>query len=103
MVSCFRVHHSKLIPAMSLPSKRIAIVTSQSDEPTLRREYQKLFTAASKERPLFSADQLAQLDVYGLWAVLRPQLATDDSFVFNRCDYARSHGEEHQSAFGRGR
>lgn len=35
-------------------------------------------------RHLFSDRQLAQLDVYGLWAVLRPQLATDDSFVFNR-------------------
>lgn len=33
---------------------------------------------------LFSAREQTQLDVYGLWAVLRNQLATDDSFVFNK-------------------
>ena len=33
---------------------------------------------------LFSAREQAQLDVYGLWAVLRNQLTTDDNFAFNR-------------------
>ena len=33
---------------------------------------------------LFSPRQQAQLDVYGVWGVLRGQLLTDDSFVFNR-------------------
>ena len=33
---------------------------------------------------MFSSRELAQLDVYGLWAVLRWQLATDDSFTFNK-------------------
>ena len=33
---------------------------------------------------LFSLRQKAQLDVYGVWGVLRGQLLTDDSFVFNR-------------------
>jgi hypothetical protein len=33
---------------------------------------------------LFSLRQRGQLDVYGLWGVLRGQLLTDDSFVFNR-------------------
>ena len=33
---------------------------------------------------LFSVRQRGQLDVYGLWGVLRGQLLTDDSFVFNR-------------------
>jgi hypothetical protein len=44
----------------------------------------KLFTAASKSKDLFSSPQLSQLDVFGIWAVLRPQMYTDDSFVFNR-------------------
>ena len=33
---------------------------------------------------LFSQRQKGQLDVYGLWGVLRGQLLTDDSFVFNK-------------------
>lgn len=70
---------------MSLTDTTHTICDVQSDEPTLRREYQKLFTAASKAKALFSPSQLAQLDVFGVWAVLRPQLYTDDSFVFNRC------------------
>lgn len=57
---------------------------SQADQPELRKEYTKLFTAASKAKHLFSTSELTELDVYGLWAVLRPQLATDDSFQFNR-------------------
>ncbi|KAK9838128.1 hypothetical protein WJX81_002944 [Elliptochloris bilobata] len=51
---------------------------------TLTKEFQKLFTAASKCAELFSPRQQAQLDVYGVWGVLRGQLLTDDSFVFNR-------------------
>ena len=33
---------------------------------------------------LFSVREQAQLDVYGLWAVIRNQLGTDDSFAFNK-------------------
>lgn len=33
---------------------------------------------------IFSAREKLQLDVYGLLAVLRSQLQTDDSFVLNR-------------------
>lgn len=33
---------------------------------------------------VFSMRQRGQLDVYGLWGVLRGQLLTDDSFEFNR-------------------
>ncbi len=33
---------------------------------------------------LFTMRQKGQLDVYGLWGVLRGQLLTDDSFVYNR-------------------
>ena len=33
---------------------------------------------------IFGSREKAQLDVYGIWAVLRNQLHTDDSFVFNR-------------------
>ncbi|CAK0783416.1 hypothetical protein CVIRNUC_006615 [Coccomyxa viridis] len=53
-------------------------------DPTLTTEYQKLFTAASRYREVFSQRQKGQLDVYGLWGVLRGQLLTDDSFVFNK-------------------
>ena len=33
---------------------------------------------------MFSARERSQLDVYGIWAVTRNQLHTDDSFTFNR-------------------
>lgn len=33
---------------------------------------------------LFSARERAHLDVLGIWAVLRNQLRTDDSFAFNK-------------------
>lgn len=56
----------------------------QACQPDSAKEYSLLFTAASKQAQLFSAREQAQLDVYGLWAVLRNQLATDDSFVFNK-------------------
>ena len=32
----------------------------------------------------FTAQERSQLEVYGLWAVVRGQLGTDDSFVFNK-------------------
>ncbi|KAK9818350.1 hypothetical protein WJX72_011096 [[Myrmecia] bisecta] len=58
---------------------------SHGVDPELAREYIKLFTAASKLPELFSAREQAQLDVYGIWAVHRSQIATtDDSFVFNK-------------------
>ncbi|KAK9904853.1 hypothetical protein WJX75_003856 [Coccomyxa subellipsoidea] len=53
-------------------------------DPTLTNEFQKLFTVASKHAELFTMRQKGQLDVYGLWGVLRGQLLTDDSFVYNR-------------------
>ncbi|KAK9799798.1 hypothetical protein WJX73_010639 [Symbiochloris irregularis] len=55
-----------------------------SCEPDFAKEYSKLFTAASKQALLFSMREQAQLDVYGLWAVIRNQLGTDDSFAFNK-------------------
>eukprot|EP00884_Botryococcus_braunii_P013754 jgi/Botrbrau1/2237/Bobra.101_2s0065.1 len=66
-----------------------ALKASMSDlerplSPGLSKEYVKLFTAASKVNEMFSARQKSQLDVYGLYSVLRNQLQTDDSFVFNR-------------------
>lgn len=33
---------------------------------------------------MFTARERSQLDVYGIWAVTRNQLHTDDSFTFNR-------------------
>ncbi|CAL8464520.1 g4055 [Coccomyxa elongata] len=53
-------------------------------DPTQTIEFQKLFTVASKHAELFSMRQKGQLDVFGLWGVLRGQLLTDDSFVYNR-------------------
>lgn len=52
--------------------------------PLVAREYSKLFSLGSTRSELFTSDQLAQLDVYELWAVVRNQLKTDDSFAFNR-------------------
>jgi len=58
---------------------------TRSNDPLLAREYSKLFTAASKHPELFTAPQRAQLDVYGLWAVVLNQLlTTDDSFMFSK-------------------
>ncbi|PSC74417.1 hypothetical protein C2E20_2477 [Micractinium conductrix] len=57
---------------------------AQCGDPLLAREYSKLFTAASKAAELFTTREKTQLDVYGTWAVLRNQLATDDSFQFNK-------------------
>lgn len=81
----------------------------QARQPELRKEYSRLFTAASKSSQacppgclrvpdgcicaaaecryllqIFSAREREQLDVYGLLAVLRNQLDTDDSFELNR-------------------
>ena len=58
-------------------------------EHTLRVEWfagssRHLFEANLPCAQLFSPRQKAQLDVYGVWGVLRGQLLTDDSFVFNR-------------------
>lgn len=53
-------------------------------EPTLARDYSKLFTVASKHAELFNKEQRAQLDVYGIWAVFRNKMYTDDSFAFNK-------------------
>ena len=58
---------------------------TRSNDPLLAIEYSKLFTVASKHPELFSAAQRAQLDVYGLWAVILNQLlTTDDSFTFSK-------------------
>jgi hypothetical protein len=57
---------------------------SAAAEPLAAREYLKLFTAASKAAQVFSVREKNQLDVYGVWAVLRNQLNTDDSFQFNK-------------------
>jgi hypothetical protein len=58
---------------------------SKSNDPLLAREYSKLFTVASKRPELFTPAQRAQLDIYGLWAVVLNQLlTTDDSFMFSK-------------------
>jgi hypothetical protein len=58
---------------------------TRSNDPLLAREYSKLFTVASKRPELFTAPQRAQLDVYGIWAVVLNQLlTTDDSFMFSK-------------------
>lgn len=58
---------------------------TRSNDPLVAREYSKLFTVASKHPELFTAPQRAQLDVYGLWAVVLNQLlTTDDSFMFSK-------------------
>ena len=54
-------------------------------DPDLAREYLRLFTAAARKARLFTPAQRAQLDGYGLWAVVRTEIATsDDSFEFNK-------------------
>lgn len=58
--------------------------TDAADRPEVRREYMKLFSTASKFKELFTTKERQQLDVYGVWAVLRAQLHTDDSFSFNK-------------------
>ncbi|CAD7695293.1 unnamed protein product [Ostreobium quekettii] len=66
-----------------------AIVVSMADTarcevPELRREYWKLIKAACDHCDMFSPPQRAHLEVLQLWAVLRNELYTDDSFVFNK-------------------
>ncbi|KAK9850114.1 hypothetical protein WJX84_008973 [Apatococcus fuscideae] len=53
-------------------------------EPTLIKEYERLFTTASKHADMFTPRQKGQLDVYGVWGVWRGQLHSDDSFDFNK-------------------
>lgn len=61
----------------------------QADQPELRKEYTKLFTAASKAKHLFSTSELTELDVYGLWAVLRPQARISESKLDFDCTKQR--------------
>lgn len=97
--------------------------TANSNDPTLRREFSKTFTAFSTRpevRPhprlcsqthrrhhaqLFTSRQREHLDVLGVWAVFRATLATDDSFAFNKavkqlraCIEALPVAEEHEDA-----
>eukprot|EP00887_Chlorella_sp_A99_P008277 scaffold12.g8277.t1 len=58
---------------------------AQAADPLLAREYSRLFqAAAAKAAGLFVLAEREQLDVYGVWTVLRGQLGTDDSFQFNK-------------------
>lgn len=61
---------------------------SSSHDPELSMEYSRLFTLASKQKDFLSAlseTQRAQLDIYGIHAVLRTKvITTDDSFALSR-------------------
>ena len=46
---------------------------TQTADPELRLDFQRLFTAASKVSHLFGARQLSHLDVLGIWAVRVPR------------------------------
>lgn len=54
-----------------------------------------MFTAASKAKHLFSASELAELDVYGLWAVLRQQVSTAISCALCECTVSRGNVDRH--------
>ncbi|KAK9824923.1 hypothetical protein WJX74_007145 [Apatococcus lobatus] len=57
---------------------------ANATDPTLIKEYERLFSTASKHADIFSPRQKGQLDVYGVWGVWRGQLHSDDSFDFNK-------------------
>jgi hypothetical protein len=58
----------------------------RADEPALRREYRRLLNAFANGVPpdVLSPAQGAHLEVYSIWTMQRAELATDDSFAFNK-------------------
>ena len=54
------------------------------DEVELRRPLRKLLISAEAQEKLFSKAQRRHLDVWKVWALLRHQLHTDDSFMFTK-------------------
>ena len=50
----------------------------------LRRPYRKLFESLEARQHIFTPQQRQHLACWRLWVLLRLQLFTDDSFVFNK-------------------
>jgi hypothetical protein len=67
---------------------------TRADDPALRREYRRLLNAFTNGVPpdVFSPAQGAHFEVYGIWVMQRGELATDDSFVFNKVRAAAGGG-----------
>ena len=67
-----------------MPQPRSCHLKASYPHPSHHGETKHWLTLTSLAVQLFSQRQKGQLDVYGLWGVLRGQLLTDDSFVFNK-------------------
>jgi hypothetical protein len=73
-------------------------------EPLLRREYMKLIAAVASRQDLFGKPEKAHLDIYRLVGHVQNELATDDSFVFNKGKGRESHQLcLHQFCFNEGK
>jgi hypothetical protein len=54
-------------------------------DPLLRKDYARLIKALTlRAEGILSRQQRAQLEVYSVWALLRNELFTDDSFTYNK-------------------
>jgi hypothetical protein len=54
-------------------------------DPLLRKDYARLIKALTlRAEGILSRQQRAQLEVYSVWALLRNELFTDDSFAYNK-------------------
>jgi hypothetical protein len=54
-------------------------------DPLLRKDYARLAKALTlRAEGVLSRQQRAQLDVYSIWALLRNEMFTDDSFAYNK-------------------
>ncbi|KAF6263130.1 hypothetical protein COO60DRAFT_1293116 [Scenedesmus sp. NREL 46B-D3] len=54
-------------------------------DPLLRKDYARLARALNlRAEGILSRQQRAQLEIYSVWALLRNELFTDDSFTFNK-------------------
>jgi hypothetical protein len=54
-------------------------------DPLLRKDYARLVKALTvRAEGVLSRQQRAQLEVYSIWALLRNELFTDDSFAYNK-------------------
>jgi hypothetical protein len=57
---------------------------NRATDDALRKPYHKLFATLERHESIFSPQQQAHLGCWKLWVLLRLQLFTDDSFVFNK-------------------
>jgi len=79
--ACGRRHGGLLLQVVDAALNR----TEDILDPTIRREYRRLFRALDEHLQLLNEPQRRHLDVYRLLAVSRGALlGTDDSFVFNK-------------------